>query len=144
METALAFIVGIGLSAACGFRVFIPLVGMSYGAMNGHINVGEGFEWIGSWPALIAFSTATVFELAAYYIPWVDNALDAITTPLAIAAGTVTTTSLLGDISPFMKWSLGIIGGGGVSGLVQAGTVALRAGSSGTTGGLGNLSGSDR
>jgi hypothetical protein len=46
---------------------------------------------------------------------------------------------MVGDIPPFLKWSLAIIAGGGVSAIVQGGTVALRAGSSGTTGGLGNF-----
>jgi hypothetical protein len=138
METLLGLIVGIGLSAACGFRVFVPMMGMSIAALSGHITLGPGFEWIGTWTALFAFSTATVLEIAAYYVPWVDNVMDVITTPTAIVAGTIATASMLGGISPFLKWSLAVIAGGGVSGIVQGGSVALRAGSSGITGGAAN------
>lgn len=73
METLLGLMIGIGLSAACGFRVFVPLPGMSIAALSGYLSLSPEFEWIGTWPALIAFATATVLEIAAYYIPWVDN-----------------------------------------------------------------------
>jgi len=139
METILGLVIGICLSAACGFRVFVPLLGMSIAALTGHVPLAPGFEWIGTWPALIAFATATVVEVGTYYIPWVDNAMDVLMTPVAIAAGVIVTASLLGDMSPFLKWSLVVIAGGGVSGLVHVGTVAVRAGSSGTTGGSANF-----
>jgi hypothetical protein len=139
METIFGLIIGIGLSAASGFRVFVPLLGMSLAAHSGYLTLSPGFDWLGTQEALIAFSTATVIEIAAYYIPWLDNTLDALMTPLAVVAGTLLTASMLGDISPFFKWALAIIAGGGVSAIVQGGTVALRAGSTGTTGGLANL-----
>ncbi len=139
METILELIVGIGLSAACGFRVFVPMLGMSIAALSGHITLSPGFAWIGTWPALIAFTTATVFEICAYYIPWLDHVMDALMTPAAVVAGTILTASMLGEISPFLKWCLAIIAGGGVAAVVQGGTVALRAASSGTTGGAGNF-----
>jgi hypothetical protein len=139
MDTILGLVIGVGLSAACGFRVFVPMLGMSIAALSGTITPSPGFEWIGTWEALTAFSTATVMEIAAYYIPWVDNTLDALMTPLAVVAGTILTASLLGDLSPFLKWALAIMVGGGVSAIVQGGTVALRAGSSGATVGMANI-----
>jgi hypothetical protein len=139
METVLGLIVGICLSAAVGFRLFVPMMGVSVAALSGYVTLSPGFEWIGTWPALIAFATATVVEVGAYYVPWVDNAMDTLMTPAAVVAGTILTASMVKDLSPFLKWSLAIIAGGGVSALVQAGTVALRAGSSGTTGGLTNF-----
>lgn len=138
MELVLGLVIGIGLSAACGFRVFVPLAGLSFAAMAGHVELAPGFEWIGEWPALVAFTTATILEIGGYYIPWVDNLLDSLATPAAVVAGTVATASMMGDASPLFRWSLAVIAGGGVSGVVQSGTVLLRAGSSGTTGGLGN------
>jgi len=139
METVLGLAVGIGLSAACGFRVFVPLLGMSLAVHSGYVTLSPGFEWLGTQEALIVFGTATVVEIAAYYIPWVDNTLDALMTPLSVVAGTLLTASLLGDLSPLFKWSLAVIAGGGVSAIVQGGTVALRAGSTGATGGLANI-----
>ena len=88
METTLLSIcLGIGLSAACGFRVFVPLLVISAASFSGHLALAPGFQWIGTCPALIVFSVATVVEVAGYYIPWVDHALDTIATPAAIIAG---------------------------------------------------------
>lgn len=138
METIIGLAVGIGLSAACGLRVFVPLMGLSIAAHSGYITPAHGFQWMGTWPALIAFTTATVLEIGAYYIPWLDNMMDALMTPAAIVAGTISTAAMVGDMSPFLKWSTAIIAGGGISALVQGGTVALRAKSAGTTGGITN------
>lgn len=135
----IAICLGIGLSAASGFRVFVPLLAASIASKAGLYHFSAGFDWMGSWTAMIIFGTATVAEIAAYYIPFVDNLLDHITTPMAVAAGTLLTTSYLGaDMSPALKWGLGLIVGGGAAGIVQAGTGLLRLGSSATTGGLAN------
>jgi Domain of unknown function (DUF4126) len=139
METIIGLLIGIGLSAACGFRVFIPMMGLSIAAISGHITLSHGFDWIGTWPALIAFTTATALEIGAYYIPWIDHVLDALMTPAAAVAGTILTVSMLGDISPFFKWSMAILAGGGASSIVQGGTVVFRALSSHTTGGMANF-----
>jgi hypothetical protein len=138
METILGICIGIGLSAACGFRVFVPLLVMNIATLSGHLALAPGFEWIGSYPALVAFSVATCVEIAGYYIPWVDHLLDTIATPAAIIAGTIVTASMVTHLSPFLKWTLAIIAGGGAAGLVQGTTVAPRALSGVTTAGLGN------
>lgn len=129
---------GIGLSAACGFRVFVPLLVMSIAAMSGHLHLAHGFEWIATYPALVSFSVATCLEIGGYYIPWVDHLLDAIASPAAVVAGTVITASLVTDMSPFLKWTLAVIAGGGAAGMVQGATVLTRGLSTATTGGLGN------
>jgi hypothetical protein len=138
MDTALGIMAGIGLSAACGFRVFVPLLVMSVAAISGHLTLAPGFQWIGSYPALIAFSVATGLEIAGYYVPWVDNLLDSLATPAAIIAGTIITASMVTGLSPFLKWTLAIIAGGGVAGLVQGTTVVARSVSSAGTAGLAN------
>jgi hypothetical protein len=138
METMLSICMGIGLSAACGFRVFVPLLVMSIASLSGHLTLGHGFEWVGTYPALVAFSVATGLEIAGYYIPWVDHLLDTMATPAAVVAGTVITASMVSDMSPFLKWGLAIIAGGGAAGLVQGATVLARGASTATTGGLGN------
>lgn len=138
METLLGLCIGIGLSAACGFRLFVPFLGLNIAAMSGHVHLAQGFEWLGTWPALIALSAATLLEIGAYFIPWFDNLMDSITTPAAIVAGTILTASNMGEVSPFMQWSMAAIAGGGVAGVVQAGTVSLRGASTAFTGGFGN------
>lgn len=132
-------VIGIGLSAACGFRVILPFLGLSIAAMNGYIRLAPEFQWIGTWPALIAFATAAALEIGAYYIPWMDNLLDAVTTPLSVAAGTIAVASVMSDVSPFMKWSIALIAGGGMAGAVQTGTALLRGMSTVSTGGLANV-----
>ncbi len=139
MELALSICLGIGLSAACGFRVFVPLLGMSFAANAGHIDLADGFDWISTWPAFACFLTATILEIAAYYIPWLDNLLDSVATPAAVLAGTLVTAAVITDMSPLMKWSLALIAGGGTAGIIQATTITLRGASSVSTGGLANF-----
>jgi hypothetical protein len=138
LDNLVSLAVGIGLAAACGFRVFVPLLVMSAAAYTGHLDLSSGFHWIGTLPALVAFASATTLEIAAYYIPWVDNMLDTVAGPAAVVAGTVVTASALTDVDPFLKWSLAIIGGGGVAGIVSGATTVMRGASTLTTGGLAN------
>lgn len=138
METVLSICVGIALASACGFRVFVPLLVMSLASVSGHLTLATGFQWIGTYPALIAFSVATVLEITAYYVPWLDHLLDTVATPAAIVAGTVVTAAMVSNLSPFLQWTLAIIAGGGIAGVVQTGTVLTRAVSTSTTGGLAN------
>ena len=138
IETLLTVCLGIGLSAACGFRIFVPMLVLSIATRSGHVELATGFDWIGSTPALITFSVATVLEIGAYYIPWLDNLLDSMASPVAVVAGTVITASVVTDVSPLMQWTMAIIAGGGAAAAVQATTVVTRGASSVGTGGLGN------
>ena len=134
----LAVITGIGLSAACGFRIFVPLLLLNLASMYGYINLTSGFEWIGGYYATITFAVATVLEITAYYVPWLDNVMDTIASPVSIIAGTILTASVITDIPSSLKWMIAIIAGGGIAGLLQGSTTVLRAKSSLFTGGLGN------
>ncbi len=138
METLLSIFIGIGLSAAVGFRIFIPFLIASIAAYTGHLDLSTYSSWIGTLPALIAFAIATVVEIIAYYVPWLDNILDTIEHPMAIFAGIILTGSVITEFSPFLKWSLAIIAGGSVAGTIQAATGFARFKSSALTGGAGN------
>ena len=137
-SAVVALSVGLGLSAACGFRVFIPLLAMGVGARAGLIELGESWAWMSETWVIAAFGAATLIEIGGYYIPWIDNLLDTITTPSAIVAGVVVTSASLDGIDPAMQWILSVIAGGGIAGTIQFGTAATRAASSATTGGVGN------
>lgn len=137
-ETILSILVGVALAAACGFRVFVPMLVMSIASYTGHLSLSSGFAWIGSLPALIAFGVATAFEIAGYYIPWVDHVLDMIAAPAAVIAGVIAMASSVVGMSPFLQWTLAIIAGGGVAGLIHAFTGVTRLASTATTGGIGN------
>ena len=140
----MSVMIGVALSATCGFRVFVPLLAVNIGTRakdtDGQplIELAGGFDWLSSDIALMVFLVATLFEIGGYYIPWIDNLLDTIASPASIVAGTVITASFVTGMDPWLQWLLGVIAGGGAAGAVQATTVITRAGSTVTTGGLGN------
>lgn len=130
--------VGLGLAAACGFRVFVPLLVASVAGYSGRLPLAGGFEWVGSLPALVAFATATVLEIGAYYVPWLDHALDAVATPAALVAGVLASAAVITDLPPVLKWGAALVGGGGVAGLIQGTSVLFRLKSTTLTGGVAN------
>jgi len=138
LPALLSIAVGLGLAAASGFRVFAPLLVAGIAARSGHLPLASGFGWLQSLPALIALGTATLLEVGAYYVPWVDHALDMVATPLALVAGVLASASVVTDLPPLLKWTVAIIGGGGVAGLVQGTSVLFRLKSTALTGGAGN------
>ncbi len=145
----MAIFAGVGLAAACGFRVFVPLFIASlaansgvdaFGDVNFQEMLGADFEWLGSTPVTITLGIATVLEIGSYYIPWLDNALDTIATPAALVAGTFITGAMMPDFmgDGSFKWIVSTIAGGGTAGLVQGASVITRGTSTATTGGIGN------
>jgi len=139
VDTLLSIGLGIGLSAACGFRVFVPLLIASIMGVTGWLPLAsEGTGWIATWPALITFATATILETLGYFIPWLDHILDTVATPAAVVAGVLVSASTMVDLPPLTRWTVALIAGGGIAGLVQATTVVARAKSTLTTAGVGN------
>ncbi len=137
-ETIISIFLGVGLAASVGFRVFLPLFALSLASYNGMWDLNEHWEWIGSLAALITFGVATLVELFAYYIPWVDNLLDGLALPLAAIAGTAVMVSTIANLDPLLTWSLAIIAGGGTASAVKGASATSRLASTATTGGLGN------
>ena len=129
---------GLGLAACSGFRVFVPLLAASLAYHTGYLTPSPGFAWLGTWAALLTLGTATAAEIAGYYLPLVDHLLDTLTTPASFVAGTILMTSALPHLDPTLRWTLGILVGGGTAGLVQTGTALLRGATTVTTAGLGN------
>jgi hypothetical protein len=68
-EIAVSVALGVGLAAATGLRVFLPLLVASVAAYTGHLPLAESFAWLATPPALILLSVATLVEILAYYIP---------------------------------------------------------------------------
>ncbi len=138
LQPILGLAAGVALAAACGFRVFVPLLVASLSLHAGAMHVSSGFAWIGSTPALCCFAAATVLEIGGYFLPGVDHFLDLVATPAAVVAGAVLTASFITDMEPWMRWSLGLIAGGGAAAAVQSATVFVRGLSGVTTLGLAN------
>ena len=138
MEPLLGIPVGLALSTAAGLRVFVPLLLTGLAARLGYLTLTPSMSWIGADAALVAFATATVLEVGAYYVPWVDNVLDTVATPAAITAGVITTAAVTPELSPLVRWTLAVLAGGGAAGLVQMTTALLRLKSTTFTAGVGN------
>ena len=134
----LSAFIGIGLAAATGFRIFLPMFAVSLASYMGWIPMSESFEWLSGLPTLITTGIATMVEILAYYIPYVDHLLDTLSVPLATIAGSVMFASQFTDLGTFPQWALALIAGGGTAAAISSGFAGTRAASTATTGGLGN------
>src|SRR5262245_9759356 len=137
-DLALSVALGVGLAAATGLRLFLPMLVASAAAYSGHLPLSENFAWLGTLPALILLGVAAAVEILAYYIPGVDNLLDTVAAPAAFVAGTVVAAAVMTDLPPMVKWAAAVIAGGGIAGATQSVTTLVRAKSTVFTGGLGN------
>ena len=137
-DIALSIALGVGLAAATGFRVFLPMLVASAAAYSGHLPLADSFAWLATPAALTLLGVAALAEILAYYIPGVDNFLDTLATPAAFVAGTMLSAAVITDLPPMLKWTAAVIAGGGVAGLTQSLTAVLRAKSTVLTGTLGN------
>ena len=137
-DLALSIALGIALAAATGFRVFLPMLIVSGAAYTGHLQLDNGFAWLGTSSALTMLSVAALAEVLAYYVPVIDNLLDTLATPAALIAGTIVSAAVMTDVPPMVKWTAAVIAGGGIAGLTQGLTGMLRAHSTVLTRGFGN------
>jgi hypothetical protein len=137
-DLPLSIVLGVGLAAATGFRLFLPMLIVSGAAYTGHLPLTENFAWLGTSAALTMLGVAALLEIIAYYVPGIDNLLDTLATPAALVAGTVVSAAVMTDAPPMLKWTAAVIAGGGVASLTQGAAALLRAKSTVLTGGIGN------
>lgn len=138
MDAVLSIALGIGLAAATGFRVFLPLLIAGLAAHAGWVPLSDGFAWLASMPALMTFGAAALVETLAYYIPGVDHLLDVLAGPIAVIAGIVVSASVMTDLPQTVLWPIAIIAGGGIAGATKGTAAILRAQTGVSTAGLGN------
>ncbi|WP_088888798.1 DUF4126 domain-containing protein [Leptolyngbya ohadii] len=138
MDVLLQLAVGIGLSAAAGFRILIPFLVMSMAAQGGYLRLAPEMAWISSQEATIAFGVAAALEVLIYFIPVVDNFMDLIEVPAAAIAGTILTATVTSDLDPWLRWSLAAVAGGTVAGGTGALTGMTRLASTAVAGPVGN------
>jgi hypothetical protein len=138
LDLALAVAMGVGLAAAVGLRVFVPMLVVSVGAYSGHLTLASGLAWLATPTALVMLSVAAALEILAYYIPGVDNALDVIAAPAALVAGTVVSAAVMTNVPPMVRWTAAVIAGGGAAGAIHGLTSLLRVKSTTMTAGFGN------
>jgi len=138
IEAILSLGAGMGLAAAAGLRVFLPLLLVGTAARFGWVELAGDFQWLASGLSLGALGVASLLEIAGYYIPWVDHLLDLVAGPAAILAGVLVTAAVTTDLPPAIRWAAAIVAGGGMAGVVQGLTTLARVKSTAATGGLGN------
>jgi hypothetical protein len=138
MDAILSIGLGVGLAAACGLRVFLPFLILGVAARFHGVLLAPGFDWMAGTPALIALGTATALEIGAYYVPWLDHALDVIASPVAVIAGMLATGAVLTDLPPLARFGIAVVAGGGATAVTQTASVLLRLKSTALTGGIGN------
>jgi hypothetical protein len=134
----LSVALGIGLAAATGFRIFLPLLMAAIAARAGWMPMNESFVWLQSTAVLITLGTAAVFEAVAYLVPGVDHALDVLAAPLTFVAGAIASAAAMVDLPPSVLWPVAVIAGGGIAGLTKGSTAVIRAQTGVATAGLGN------
>jgi Domain of unknown function (DUF4126) len=139
VNTLVSLLLGISLSAACGLRLFLPFLVVSATAVIGHLSLPTDISWLSSDQALVMLGIASVIEILAYYIPFIDNLLDPIALPLATIAGTLVTASTLPEMNALVQWTLAAIIGGGSAGLIKGTTSLSRIGSTLLSGGWANF-----
>jgi len=137
-DSLLGIALGVGLAAATGFRVFLPLLCAGIAARAGWVPLADGFAWLASSPALVALGTAAALEVLAYAVPGVDHALDVLAGPATVAAGVVASASVMAEVPPAVMWPVAIIAGGGIAGLTKGSAAVVRAKAGLATGGLAN------
>lgn len=137
-DTILSIFLGIGLAASAGFRIFLPLFALSLAAYFDVWQLNENWEWVGSMAAIITFGVATMVEVLAYFIPWLDNLLDSFAIPMAALAGTAVMVSTVSNLDPVITWTLAIIAGGGTATAIKGASATGRLASTATTGGTAN------
>jgi hypothetical protein len=136
--TILSVLTGIGLAAACGFRVFVPLLALGLAGRAHVLPLNESFAMLASLPALVALGTASLLEVAAYYVPWLDNVLDVAAAPAAVIAGILASAASMTSLPPVLVWGIALIGGGGAAGVLHGATSLLRLKSTALSGGVAN------
>jgi len=130
---------GIGLAACAGLRAWLPLLLAGLLARGGVIELGTSFRFISSNRALVLFAVATLVEMIGDKVPAVDHALDALSTVLRPAAGSLLAASVMWQISdPLTAVALGVAVGAPSALVPHAAKTILRAGSTALTGGLAN------
>ncbi|MDP3377836.1 MAG: DUF4126 domain-containing protein [Brevundimonas sp.] len=141
LETwVLPVLLALGLAAASGLRIFVPLFMAALAAkfqLFG-IELNDGMLWMTSNTAIAALGLATVIEIVSDKVPVLDNALHAIGLIARPVAGALVAGSMFVGLDPTAAAIAGIIVGAPTAlafGAAQGGT---RAASTLSTAGMAN------
>lgn len=134
-----AIALAVALAASAGLRAWLPLLVAGILAKVGVADLGDGFGWLASWPALVLFGVATVLEIAGDKIPALDHALDVVGTFLRPLTGALAAAAVLVQIhDPMIALVIGLLIGAPSALAPHTAKATVRALSTGTTGGMAN------
>jgi uncharacterized protein DUF4126 len=138
-DVSFALALGIGLAACAGLRAWLPLLMAGLAARMGWIELGHSFQFLSSGRALALFGVASVVEIVADKVPALDHLLDALSTVLRPAAGSLLAASVLWPVNdPLTAIALGVAVGAPTALVPHAAKTALRAASTTLTAGFAN------
>lgn len=130
LETwVLPVLLAVGLAAASGLRIFVPLFMAALAArfqLFG-IELNDGMIWMTSNTAIAALGLATVIEVVSDKVPVLDNALHAVGLIARPVAGAIVAGSMFAGLDPTAAAIAGIIVGAPTAlafGAAQGGTRA--------------------
>ena len=129
---------GIGLAAATGFRVFLPLLVAGLAARAGWDAAHRIFRLAPEHARAGRIEYCSRAGDPGLLHPGVDHLLDVLAAPLAVIAGVVASASVMVDMPAEVRWPIAVIAGGGVAALTKGAAAVVRAKSAALTGGLGN------
>ncbi|MCK6521523.1 DUF4126 domain-containing protein [Myxococcota bacterium] len=138
VDPLFALTMGLALASTCGLRAFLPLFTLSGLALADKVTLGEGYAWLGTWPAALAFGVAVVLELVGDKFPAVDHAMDGLGVVIKPLAATLATASMITGMDPLLAAVVGLITGGVAAEVIHLGKAKLRVLSSAFTGTIGN------
>jgi len=134
-----ALALAVALAACTGLRAWLPLLLAGGMARTGLLELGEKFEFLASDRALILFLVATLLEVTADKIPALDHTLDALSTVLRPAAGSLLAAAIIGRFTdPLTAVVLGVAVGAPTSFVPHALKSVVRVAATTLTGGLAN------
>ena len=141
METwVLPVLLALGLAAASGLRIFVPLFMAAVAArfqLFG-IELNDGMIWMTSNTAIAALGLATVIEIVSDKVPVLDNALHALGLVARPVAGAVVAGSMFAGLDPTAAAIAGIIVGAPTALAFGAAQGGARAASTLSTAGMAN------
>lgn len=129
MELLAAICVGLGLSAAGGLRIFVPLLIAGLSQRLNLVELAPALSWTSSWTALCVLGLLSVAEGVGYCVPAVDHALDALSAPAGWLAGALLSVGL---VAPELHSSLA--SGDHLTGLINQALYATGLGAAAASG----------
>lgn len=135
VDGGMLLISGLGLAAAAGLNAYIPLLVAGVLIRLEVLDIGEPYDLLGSWPALVILGVLLAVELLADKIPGLDSVNDTVQTLVRPASGAVL---FAGALAPDSEWSqaLGLIAGLVTAGSVHAAKATARPVANASTGGV--------